>query len=135
MCTEGIDEEDCCIVRSTLIIAFTLTAVFEAEGGVAVKATPGAKAATTKTFKTNYYALVIGNNEYRHLPKLKTAVNDAKDVSRVLTEKYGFKAKRLLNAGRRDILTAINEFRKSLGENDSFLIYYAGHGEYDKISV
>ncbi len=30
----------------------------------------------------NYHALVIGNNDYQLLPKLKTAVNDAKEVAR-----------------------------------------------------
>ncbi len=29
-----------------------------------------------------YYALVIGNNEYRKLPKLQTAVDDARDVGK-----------------------------------------------------
>jgi len=90
------------------------------------------KAASSETFKTAYYALVIGNNDYRYLPRLRTAVNDAKEVKRVLTEKYGFKTKLLLNATRRDILAAIDDFRKKLSETDSFLIYYAGHSEYNK---
>lgn len=100
-----------------------------AERGVTVKGKQGTKAVS---FKTNYYALVIGNNDYRSLPRLKTAVSDAKEVGRVLAEKYGFRTKVLTNATRHDILNAINEYRKSLGEKDSFLIYYAGHGEYDK---
>ena len=33
---------------------------------------------------------------------------------------------------RDNILTAITHFRKSLAENDSLLIYYAGHGSYDR---
>ena len=32
----------------------------------------------------NYHALVIGNNDYGDLPKLKTAVNDAKSVAALL---------------------------------------------------
>ncbi len=28
----------------------------------------------------NYFALIAGNNDYKHLPKLKTAVTDAKDI-------------------------------------------------------
>ncbi len=31
-----------------------------------------------------YHALVIGNNEYRYLPKLETAVNDAEAVAELL---------------------------------------------------
>ena len=50
------------------------------------------------------------------------------------SSKYGFEVTTLLNrdATRDKILGAITHFRKSLAENDSFLIYYAGHGSYDR---
>jgi hypothetical protein len=81
------------------------------------------------------YALVIGIDDYSPpLPKLKTAVNDAKTFANLLSSKYGFQVTLLLNqdATRDKILAAITHFRKSLAENDSFLIYYAGHGSYDR---
>ena len=78
-----------------------------------------------------YFALVIGNNNYQFVPKLDTAVNDAKELAHVLKAYYGFSTKILLNATRKDILDAINEFKVSLNPNDSFIIYYAGHGEKD----
>jgi uncharacterized caspase-like protein len=37
----------------------------------------------------------------------------------------------LLNAGRYDMLAALNEMREKLTEKDNLLIYYAGHGELD----
>ena len=83
----------------------------------------------------NNFALVIGIDDYpTPLPKLKTAVNDAKSFAGLLTSKYGFQVTTLLNqdATRDKILGAITHFRKSLAENDSFLIYYAGHGSYDR---
>jgi hypothetical protein len=83
----------------------------------------------------NNYALVIGIDDYATpLPKLKTAVNDAKSFAGLLTSKYGFQVTTLLNqdATRDKILGAITHFRKALAENDSFLIYYAGHGSYDR---
>jgi hypothetical protein len=83
----------------------------------------------------NDYALVIGIDDYAApLPKLKTAVNDAKSFAGLLTSKYGVQVTTLLNqdATRDKILGAITHFRKSLAENDSFLIYYAGHGSYDR---
>jgi hypothetical protein len=80
----------------------------------------------------HYYALVIGNNDYRYLSRLQTAVNDAKVIGRLLEDNYGFETQILINAKRRDILSSMNEYRKKLNENDHFLIYYAGHGEYDK---
>ena len=75
-----------------------------------------------------YHALIIGINEYKHLPKLNTAVNDAKGVAKVLTDDYGFKVKLLLNPSRDDILDAFDEYQEALGFDDNLLIYYAGHG-------
>ena len=79
-----------------------------------------------------YYALVIGNNNYRYLNKLKTAERDAVEVSRLLEGSYGFKTSLLLNASRKEIMDSMNNLRNRIGENDSLLIYYAGHGEYDR---
>ncbi|MCP3872065.1 MAG: caspase family protein [Desulfobacteraceae bacterium] len=79
-----------------------------------------------------YYALVIGNNNYRHLHKLRTAVNDAKTISNILEQEYGFTSRLMLNATRGDVLKAINSYRKILDKNDNLLIYYAGHGWLDK---
>lgn len=77
----------------------------------------------------NYHALIIGNNNYTHFPKLKTAINDARKTESILREKYGFKTKLILDADRYSILTALNEISSTLTDSDNLLIYYAGHGE------
>ncbi|MFC1773247.1 caspase family protein [Pseudomonadota bacterium] len=82
-----------------------------------------------------YYALVIGINEYRHLPKLETAISDADDVAKLLTENYKFKTTKLINADRYEILSALNDLREKLTKDDNLLIYYAGHGELDKVNM
>lgn len=79
-----------------------------------------------------YYALVVGNNDYKHLPKLQTAINDAKTIANLFQNKYGFKVRLLINASRADILLAINAYRRTLTIHDNLLIYYAGHGWLDK---
>jgi hypothetical protein len=79
-----------------------------------------------------YYSLIIGNNDYRYLSRLQTAVNDATMIEKILKELYGFESRLLLNATRKDILSAINELRNRLSERDNLLIYYAGHGEFDR---
>jgi uncharacterized caspase-like protein len=79
-----------------------------------------------------YHALVIGNNDYKQLPRLKTAVNDATTVARVLEKDYGFRVRLLTNASRYEILAALNTLREQLTEKDNLLIYYAGHGELDE---
>jgi len=80
-----------------------------------------------------YYALIIGINQYRYLNNLETAVGDAEAVARTLHERYGFETKVLLNgnASRYQIISALAEYRRTLPDNASLLIYYAGHGHYD----
>ncbi len=79
-----------------------------------------------------YHALVIGNQDYEHLPDLKTPVNDAKAVSKTLAKDYGFKVKTLINATRDDINDALDGYRDVLRDTDNLLIYYAGHGWLDE---
>jgi uncharacterized caspase-like protein len=79
-----------------------------------------------------YFALVIGNNNYKHLPQLKTAQNDAKEVAEILQDQYGFKVSLIMDAKRSDILLALNNLRWNLTHHDNLLIYYAGHGWLDK---
>jgi len=51
-----------------------------------------------------YFALVIGNNNYKYLRKLSTAKKDAEQVGSVLKRRYGFDIKLLLDATRNDIV-------------------------------
>ncbi|MFK5892409.1 MAG: caspase family protein [Pseudomonadota bacterium] len=81
-----------------------------------------------------YHALIIGNNKYKYLPQLKTAVNDAQSLATLLKKEYGFKVKLLLNANRYDTLKALGKLRNTLTKNDNLLIYYAGHGVLDEAS-
>ena len=93
--------------------------------------TVGAPKLGATSFGT-YHALVIGNDEYKLVRPLKTAVADAREVARVLEQDYGFRVRLLLNANRYDMLAALNEFREKLTDKDNLLIYYAGHGELDE---
>lgn len=81
-----------------------------------------------------YHALVIGNGDYRHLPRLKTARADADAVAELLRDRYGFRVKLVRDATRYDILSALNELRATLTDRDNLLIYYAGHGELDEVN-
>ena len=82
-----------------------------------------------------YYALVIGINDYPHYRDLKTAVADAQAVENILKKHYGFTTRLLINPKRHEIIKTISELRKDLTEKDNLLIYYAGHGEYDRINL
>ncbi|HEX9459567.1 MAG TPA: caspase family protein, partial [Thermoanaerobaculia bacterium] len=75
-----------------------------------------------------FYAVVIGENTYRRLESLPTAVNDARAVAQLLDHRYGFKVTRLENAESKDILAALNTTGKQMTDRDNLVIFYAGHG-------
>ena len=106
-------------------LEFTL---MTAGGGSAIAA---AETASASAALGRYYAVVIGNDRYGNpdYPDLRSAAKDATAVARVLEQRYGFDTRLLLNASRLETLTALDALRKTLGENDNLLIYYAGHGE------
>jgi len=80
-----------------------------------------------------YHALVIGNQAYRHLTPLKTPAADARAVADVLRTDYRFAGVRLLvDATRAQMVEALTDMRRRLGERDNLLIYYAGHGYLDR---
>ena len=73
-----------------------------------------------------YHALLIGNNDYRHLPKLQSARNDVNAVAATLKQRYGFNTRVLEDATREQILEALYDIRGRLKKDDRLLIYYAG---------
>lgn len=84
-----------------------------------------------------YRALIIGINDYKDpkIPDLKTAVNDAKAMAELLRNRYGFQVKLLLGrkATKETIYRALRNMVSSTKPTDSVLIYYAGHGDLDRI--
>jgi hypothetical protein len=78
-----------------------------------------------------YYAVVIGNDNYAAFPELTSAGEDAKAVAAVLQSRYGYDVRQLANANRFEMLSALNDLREKLTEQDNLLVYFAGHGELD----
>ena len=77
------------------------------------------------------YALIIANQAYSDYPRLDTPLRDGRDMNDLLSKRFGFETKLLVNATRQDILAALTSLRDQLGQRDRLLIYYAGHGEVD----
>jgi uncharacterized caspase-like protein len=80
--------------------------------------------------------LVIGISDYQRLKKLETPVKDATAVAEILRKDYGFEVVTLLDAAadRYHILSELNKLRETLTEKDNLLVYYAGHGELDRVN-
>ena len=82
-----------------------------------------------------FYALVIGNNEYRSgLTQLETAVNDAEQLAEVLEGRYGFETQLLVNATRYELLSALEGYIGRVESPDNLLLFYAGHGFVDEVT-
>lgn len=79
------------------------------------------------------WALVVGINEYEHLPKLKHAVSDAKEVAVLLIQDFGFKKENVCclldeEATKEAIETEVNRLVDVQEKDDRLIIYFAGHG-------
>jgi predicted nucleic acid-binding Zn-ribbon protein len=108
------------------------------KGASSSQASAAQRTATAPRAKVDfgrYHALIIGNQNYANLPSLKTPVNDARQLERVLQERYGFKTKLVIDATRYELLSALNEMRSTLTERDNLLVFYAGHGELDNVNL
>lgn len=113
-------------------LAFTLLP--QAASASTATTTPAGDGSLPRDVKLGrYFAVVIGNNSYRDpaYPALKSAANDANAVAAMLKSRYGYQTRLVLNGGRLEMLTALNEVREQLKPEDNLLIYYAGHGELD----
>lgn len=83
------------------------------------------------------YLMVIGVNSYTNLPVLYNAKKDATDFKQLMIEKFGYQKENIVEiydagATRKSIYNQLKKFVDSLEKNDRLLIYYAGHGLYDK---
>ena len=113
-----------------VVVVGLLASALPARPALGQQSGPGA-GQTAPTAGAPYYALVIGNDDYTFLPKLMTAVKDARSVARVLRESYGFQTKLLVNANRSQIVAALSAYSREVGADASLLVYYAGHGYRD----
>jgi uncharacterized caspase-like protein len=93
------------------------------------------------------YALLIANQAYTQSawPKLKTPVADVRALANVLRTGFGFETTAVVpgatdpvplvleNVGRNEILKYINYLNEVLTDEDSLLVFYAGHGYLDEL--
>ncbi len=79
--------------------------------------------------KETRLALIIGNSDYTHLPKLKNPGNDARLMDSTL-KSVGFAVRTIINGDREMVWEAIDAFVSELAKDPKTigLFYYAGHG-------
>ena len=72
-------------------------------------------------------ALVIGNNDYRNVPKLQKAVNDARTMGDTLKQ-LGFNVMVAENLNRQAFSETLLAFDRAVEPGDTAFFFYAGHG-------
>jgi hypothetical protein len=87
--------------------------------------------------EVNYHALLLSVNEYEdpEIADLEHPARDGLKLKEVLTKKYLFKPKNikwLQNPTREDMIVAFDNLGKILTDKDNLLIFFAGHGYWDK---
>jgi Caspase domain len=81
----------------------------------------------TPAYAEKRVALVIGNNDYRNVPKLQKAVNDARTMGDTLKQ-LGFTVMVAENQNRQAFSESLLAFDKAVGPGDTAFFFYAGHG-------
>ena len=96
-------------------------------GAVALLAALALQAGAARADRT--VALVVGIDDYRHIPRLDGAVNDARDVADALRG-IGAEVVTLTDgaATREAILREWRRLATSVGEGDRLVVTFAGHG-------
>ncbi len=72
-------------------------------------------------------ALVVGNNDYRNVPKLLKAVNDARTMGDTLKQ-LGFQVMVAENQNRQQFSETLLAFDRVIEPGDTAFFFYAGHG-------
>jgi hypothetical protein len=72
-------------------------------------------------------ALVVGNNDYRNVPKLQKAVNDARTMGDTLKQ-LGFTVMVAENQNRQAFSQTLLAFDNAVEAGDTAFFFYAGHG-------
>ena len=116
---------------------FGAQGTFAGEGaarGVAVKPLPAVNPAGRQ------WLILIGIDDYadnRVAPDLKSCKADMEALRDLLISRFGYRRENVvelydLDATARNIQRTIYDMLKKVGENDTVIIAYAGHGYYDK---
>jgi len=88
-------------------------------------------------YRSKYYALLIGVNDYTsdEITDLDNPIKDAEHLYNVLSTKYTFDNDNiclLKNPTQSEIIIKLDEFSRELTSDDNLLIFFAGHGYWDK---
>lgn len=85
----------------------------------------------------DFYALLIGVNDYDdpEIADLDKPIADARRLGDVLQQYYTFEPQNITyleNPTRNQIVDALDKLKREIGPEDNLVMFYAGHGYWDK---
>jgi len=72
-------------------------------------------------------ALVIGNEAYQGMPRLKNPVRDASEIEATL-KRLGFATTKLINVDARALNDGLKRFAQGAAGAEAIFVFYSGHG-------
>src|SRR5690349_21879367 len=101
--------------------------LFKLTGGIGLVAIVTAVLLSHPAHAEKRVALVVGNNNYRNVPKLQKAVNDARTMGDTLRQ-LGFSVMVAENQTRQAFSETLLAFDKAVEPGDTAFFFFAGHG-------
>jgi hypothetical protein len=93
------------------------------------RATIEVRSAQARAGSGRRIALLIGVQDYNDpIPDLVTPIGDVEAIGALLESKLGYETRVLRNPGKAEIVAALQALVDELGERDSAIVMYAGHG-------
>ncbi len=80
----------------------------------------------------SFIAILIANQDYKYMNKLKTPISDITELEKVLKLRYNFQTYIIKNKTRSEFISQFSKINSKININDNLLIYYAGHGHLDE---
>ncbi|HEY5825043.1 MAG TPA: caspase family protein [Cyclobacteriaceae bacterium] len=78
------------------------------------------------------YALFFATDQYDHWTDLVNPVDDARSLSKLLKEQYGFEVDVIENPNQEEVFIKLAEYsQRSFKPQDQLMIFFAGHGYFD----
>ncbi len=106
-------------------LKLALEELAEDDAGAKIKV----RAAPLRAGSGRRLALLIGVQDYAEpIPDLVTPIGDVKAVGALLESKLGYETRVLENPTKAEIVAALQALVDELGEQDSAIVMYAGHG-------
>ena len=100
---------------------------------------PAASASKTDRPAGRKYFLGIAIDKYEHWPQLRNARRDVQAISELLLAEYGFEKEDVYMLTDREatsggVIGVLRKMVSLVSQEDSLLIYYAGHGHFDELT-